>query len=177
MFRNSFAVTYTVAFQHSQLEFRFTTSYCERRKPIIPRPRLLSMHLLFIIAFLSMPILAQLPSITVTDPSQWPGFSTIRGCAQVAITDDLEYDVDCGDWTCVCDHLSIAQATLESLAISLCSSNAQDVAAATSILNGFCSQLPGVTDVQPLPMVTASTTPLAGATATTTTSTCNSSKS
>jgi len=115
-----------------------------------------------------LPITSAQPfNVIATDPSQWPGFSNVRICAQDAVTRDLTYYVGCGlhEWTCICDHFSIAQATLESLAISGCSSDAQDVAAATSILDGFCSQLPGGT------MATNSNTPLAGATATAVTAT------
>jgi hypothetical protein len=99
------------------------------------------MHLLFFVGCFSILSLAQL---SVTDPSQWPDWSNVRNCAQYAV-ETVPYDVGCGDWTCVCEHDSIAQATLLSAAVSLCSSNEQDIATATSILDWFCSQLPNST--------------------------------
>ena len=103
--------------------------------------------------------------VTVTDPTQWPGWSTIRFCVESAVW-SVVGDIGCGDWTCVCEQSSTAAADLVSRAIGFCSSDEQDVAAATSIFNGFCSQLPGVTDFQQVAVTTA---PVPGAAATVTT--------
>jgi hypothetical protein len=114
-----------------------------------------------------------LPGVTVTDPSQWPGWSDLRGCVQNAIVNYNMYYAGCGDWQCMCEHGSIAEADILSAVINECSSNEPDIAVATSIFNGFCSQLPGVTDFQAVPASTAS--PVAGLTASpaTATPTCN----
>jgi hypothetical protein len=131
-----------------------------------------TMHILFIVSCLCVATFGQLPSPVITNPTDWPGFSNIRVCAQNAIQYSLPYSAGCGNWTCACEHLSIAQATLLSFVITSCSSDVQDVSGAISILDGFCAQLPGVTNFQPLPTVTASTTyTLVGVTATLTSST------
>ena len=113
-----------------------------------------------------------LPGVTVTDLTQWPGWGTIRLCVEEAVW-SVPDDIGCGDWPCACDHSSTAAADLLSRAISFCSSDEQDVAIATSIFDGFCSQLPGVTDFQAVPEPTAA--PVAGLTPTaaTPTPTCN----
>jgi hypothetical protein len=120
-----------------------------------------------------------LPGVTVTDPSQWPGWSDLRNCVQNAIVNYNQYYAGCGDWQCMCEHGSIAEADILSAVVNECSNNEPDIAIATSIFNGFCSQLPGVTDFQAAPASTASpvstASPLASVTATpaTTTPTCN----
>ena len=130
-----------------RLQLRMTTHH--RKHHHRSRPR--STHLLLIGGCFSILALAQLPSLALTIPSQWPGFSSQRLCVQCALggsvcsNNNIEVDIGCGDWKCVCDHFSVAQTSIVSLAISFCSSVDQDVAAATSILDGFCSQLPGVT--------------------------------
>jgi hypothetical protein len=128
------------------------------------------MHLLFFVGFSSILALAQPPA---TSPSQWPGWSNLRNCVQNAIVNYNMYYAGCGDWQCMCEHGSIAEADILSAVINECSSNEPDIAVATSIFNGFCSQLPGVTDFQAVPASTAS--PVAGLTASpaTATPTCN----
>jgi len=89
-------------------------------------------------------------------PSQWPGWSTIRACVAYAI-EDVVGDIGCGDWTCVCEHSITAAADLLSRASSLCLNDELDIVIATSVFNGFCSQLPGVTGFQAVPTPTAYT--------------------
>jgi len=104
-----------------------------------------------------------LPGITITNPSQWPGWGDVRGCVQEAIVDYGNYYAGCGDWICVCEHGSVAEADIISAAISSCSSNQPDIAVATSIFNSFCAQLPGVVGFQYASTSTAA--PVAGASA------------
>jgi hypothetical protein len=106
-----------------------------------------------------------LPGVTVTDPSQWPGWNDIRDCVQNAIVNYNMLYAGCADWIWVCEHGSIAEADILSAAISECSSNEPDIAVATSIFNGFCSQLPGVTDFQYIAMSPMGLSAGAGATA------------
>lgn len=54
--------------------------------------------------------------------------------------DTVEGALGCGGWTCICEHFSAATVVLSSIVEGYCSS-LQDVASATSILNGFCAQL------------------------------------
>jgi hypothetical protein len=116
-----------------------------------------------------------LPGVTVTNPSQWPGWSTIRYCAADAIG-SVFYDINCEDWICVCEHSSPAAADLLSRVISLCSNDELDIVIVTSIFNGFCSQLPGVTGFQAVPTLTAYTYNTAAPTALGTTPACKSSR-
>src|SRR5271155_1089674 len=99
------------------------------------------MHLLFFVGCFSLLGVAQSP---ITDPSQWPGWSNIRNCVEYAVWSVVD-DIGCGNWPCVCDHSSMGEADLLSGAIGFCSSNEQDIATATSILNWLCSQIPNST--------------------------------
>lgn len=77
----------------------------------------------------------------LTNPFQWPGFSTLRSCVQDLFGEgeELLNDVNCANWFCVCDD-SGASFTLSTLAASQCT-DAQDIAAATSVFNEFCDQI------------------------------------
>jgi hypothetical protein len=113
----------------------------------------------------------QLP-IAVTNPTQWPSFTDQRGCAQGVLEwgyAGVENDIGCSDWTCVCNHFYIAQTSLLEMVFSDWSGGEQDVSSATSILDAFCSQLPGVT-----PVTASPTAALAGGAGTA--PTCNNSK-
>jgi len=99
------------------------------------------MYLLLLVGYLSRLALAQAP---VTDPAQWPGWSTVQNCVQNAVN-TVAYDIGCGGWSCVCQHTDLAAPDVLARAITFCSSNEQDIAAATSIFDGFCSQLPNST--------------------------------
>lgn len=119
------------------------------------------MHYSLLFSALLLVVTAQ-----ITDPSNWPGFADLRACAQLGLTgarcgptgcSTVEGAIDCEDWVCVCDHFSAAMVALSSIVASYCTSQ-QDVAAATSILNGFCAQLE-VTPTAPLsPTVLYTTT-------------------
>jgi hypothetical protein len=78
---------------------------------------------------------------------QWPGFNSMRACAQVPFiscifcADDVYDQLGCPDVYCVCGHFSLGAPIVSSVASSHCSGNSQDIASATSIFNGFCAQL------------------------------------
>lgn len=82
-----------------------------------------------------------------TEIAQWPGWSDLQGCVQTALYYGLPRAVDCGDWKCVCENLDVATISNSFLASSECSGRQQDIAAETSVLDGFCSQYPGITTV------------------------------
>jgi hypothetical protein len=106
--------------------------------------------------------------MTVTDPSDWPGFSNQAVCIRDRFTgtdhpDRLLTWNGCGNWPCVCNSYDEAVPTLASF-VSQCerdvytlTSDTGDVAAATSLFSAFCSQLPGVTRA-PGPLSTSSST-------------------
>lgn len=134
------------------------------------------MYSLLIIVSLALRVVGQITTATsaITNPQSWPNFSDQRTCAQCIFTcyTNVANAIGCADWfvrskvvdannycrPCVCNHFSVAQPTALSLAESLCSGDQGDVEAATSILNAFCQQLPGVTTYIPLPTVTVITT-------------------
>jgi len=76
-----------------------------------------------------------------------------RQCGQGAFNGygNVEAAIGCDDWTCVCNHFSMAQTSLLALVSSACSSE-QDISSATSIFDGFCSQLP-ISTLAPPPFV------------------------
>jgi hypothetical protein len=89
---------------------------------------------------------------TLTDPSQWPGLNNLPNCVQNVFGGcswDCSYGggcipcyVGCGTWTCACSQFAGAISAASSVAASGCSTNqANAIASATSIVNGFCSQL------------------------------------
>jgi hypothetical protein len=91
--------------------------------------------------------LLTLISAQYTDPGLLPGFSTFQGCVTVLFSDtgeELLNDIGCGDWYCACDHYSDAIYTLSTMAVSQCTTVAQDVIAATSLFNSFCLQLSAI---------------------------------
>ena len=82
-----------------------------------------------------------------TDPSQWPGFNILRSCAQDAlvcstcILSGVKGELGCSNWQCVCNDISAAMSVVSLVANAECY-NTQDAASATSVLSGFCAQLP-----------------------------------
>jgi hypothetical protein len=83
-------------------------------------------------------------SAQITDPGEVPSFSSLQGCVQVLFSDtgeELLNDIGCGDWFCACNHFGDAIYTLSTMAVSQCSTVAQDVSAATSVFSSFCSQI------------------------------------
>lgn len=84
----------------------------------------------------------------ITDPRLWPEFENMRTCAQSSFgyctCTTVSQAVGCLSppwWPCTCEHFSAAIVAISSIASSSCSGDQQDVASATSILNGFCAQL------------------------------------
>src|SRR2546430_720660 len=85
--------------------------------------------IIIIVSWLGIPTLAQIP---VTAIGQWPGYTNQRSCGQCAFGNygcpGVDNVIGCyDDWTCVCNHESMAQTTLLGLVSSLCSNNAQDI--------------------------------------------------
>ena len=93
-----------------------------------------------------------------TDPTQWPGYAVQRVCGSEVFS-SLGDLVGCPNWPCVCNHFYLAQSTASSLAKALCSGNKQDIQAVSSIIDGFCHQLPSVTMHIPFPTVPVTATP------------------
>jgi len=88
---------------------------------------------------------------TISDPAQWPGLNDLPNCVQNVFSGCL-YDcsygggcipcyVGCGDWKCACNQFAAAISAASSVAATGCSTSKADIAAATSIVNGFCGQL------------------------------------
>jgi hypothetical protein len=86
----------------------------------------------------------------ITDIVSWPGFGNLNNCIQQVFGQgygpgnsyDIRYRLGCGQsWSCVCNSLNLAGPQATSLASTFCSGRTQDIAAATSVLNGFCAQL------------------------------------
>ena len=91
---------------------------------------------------------------TFTDPTQWPGYSNLPLCVQSVFPyigcpvgcagGCIPCDIGCGTWTCACgrDYFAAAVSAASSIAATACSTNQADgIASATSIVNGFCNQL------------------------------------
>src|SRR5579859_2967862 len=84
-------------------------------------------------------------------PEQMPDFFMQPACAQHAFN-QVDLEVGCSYWACACRHLNESLPVLSSRVVSICTGTV-DMAAATSIFDGFCEQLlAGITS-------TASTTP------------------
>lgn len=88
-------------------------------------------------------------------PPAGPDTPTYGKCAQLGLTghdcgpdgcSTVEGALGCEDWVCVCEHFPAAIVALSSILSSYCTSQ-QDVASATSILNGFCAQLTAGHDI------------------------------
>lgn len=82
------------------------------------------------------------PPAGLTDPSKWPGFSTLRICVQYLFSDtgeELLSYLNCGNWICACQD-SGAGYTLSSMAATQCV-DAQDKSIATSLFTAFCNQI------------------------------------
>ena len=80
-----------------------------------------------------------------TDPSQLPGYSSLRDCSTYAfnggINSPLLSVIGCNDYTCACSHFADSASAVSSIATARCSTSAgPDVAAATSLWNAFCAQ-------------------------------------
>ena len=98
--------------------------------------------------------LLALVGATFTDPYQLPGFGDLPLCVQsifpqycpVDCFDGgcIPCDVGCGTWTCTCGHdfFAAAISAASSVASTGCTRSQEDaIASATSVVNGFCSQL------------------------------------
>src|SRR5438046_659702 len=84
---------------------------------------------------------------TITRPSQYPGYDNQRRCVKDTLREPTHpSNIGCTDWVCACNHFDVVLSLVSSAALGS-STSAQDVSAATSIINGFCYQLPGHTTV------------------------------
>jgi hypothetical protein len=82
---------------------------------------------------------------TITRVVDWPGYKTERACVQTALRQPTSaVYIGCTEYVCACNHFDVALSLVSSAARETCIS-ANDVAAATSIIKGFCYQFPGVT--------------------------------
>ena len=82
---------------------------------------------------------------TITRVVDWPGYKSERACVQTALRQPTSaVYIGCTEYVCGCNHFDVALSLVSSAARESCIS-AIDVAAATSIIKGFCYQLPGVT--------------------------------
>jgi len=88
----------------------------------------------------------------ITRVGDWPGITNLRSCVtcifQVGFCNGYNVlsSLGCSTWSCVCDHFPDAMNIVSSSASVGCS-NTQDIASATSVLNGFCAQLSLTTPV------------------------------
>ena len=95
----------------------------------------------------------------LTKVSDWPGIQNLRSCVtcifQVGFCNGYNVlaSLGCSTWGCVCDHFPDAVNIVSSSASAGCS-NTQDIASATSVLNGFCAQLTLTTPVASITMNT-----------------------
>ena|ERR1700721_430714 len=105
-----------------------------------------------------------------TNIQDYPGFSQLRTCAQCSLSCDgfstLFTLMGCSDWNCVCNNFDVAMSSASAFALQECS-RTQDVSSATSVLNGFCYQLPSsivkvITPVTPTAFIPSYTTPTVG---------------
>src|SRR6266496_6074376 len=102
-----------------------------------------------------------LPKVTRTCPDTHTLDLRYRYCVQNLFSDtgeELLSDIGCVNWFCVCDHFGDARYTVSTMAISQCSTVAQDVMAATSVLNSFCSQITPTLTASPTTYVPAGVT-------------------
>ena len=94
-----------------------------------------------------------LASATTNDPRNFPGFADLEICAKEGLVGcpalnmscsvvSLPSQLGCTNWVCVCDNLPSAVIQASSDVASACTSNSVQISSATSLLNGFCEQLP-----------------------------------
>ena len=117
-----------------------------KRSPNLTQPITLKMHFptLLVIA-LTAAATAGVSAKTITRVVDWPGYKTERACVQTALRQPTSaVYIGCTEYVCACNHFDVALSLVSSAARETCIS-ANDVAAATSIIKGFCYQFPGVT--------------------------------
>jgi hypothetical protein len=98
----------------------------------------LLLRILVAMQFAIVPVLSQNTQLT---PEDMPNWENMNGCSQIMYlgATQLINVLECGTWLCVCEHFPQAMSAAQSLASSYCgTSDTQDIASATSVLNALC---------------------------------------
>ena len=77
--------------------------------------------------------------------NDWPGFKDLPECAYYPVEDGVFSVLDCGTNVCVCNRFDQALTIVESIASTKSNCPQDYISSATSVLSGFCRQLPSVT--------------------------------
>jgi len=116
------------------------------------RTRIATPHIAPAIAFAAIPTVAQ-----YTYLPGFPGWDIQRTCVQTAvyhIAAPIGCPINPSSWQCICLNSDLAYLTVAFRASSMCSGRLQDIASATSLIQGFCEQYPGIPHGQVLQVPT-----------------------